>query len=136
MSRFLQNGIHAISSMGKDQKVRKLYHNELSENYVMEGKTGEKAFKDMILAFAFPFCWENLCVPVECVHSLLGCPLKLVTPLGPTCLLLSDSIPSCSSATSIILLLFFISHLFSVLLYLFFPDSTLRPGCTHHASAL
>lgn len=39
--------------MGKDRKVRKLYHNELSENYVMEGKIGEKALKDMNFDFLF-----------------------------------------------------------------------------------
>jgi len=103
--RFLQNGIHTISSIGRDQKMRKLCHNELSENYVMEGEIGGKAFKAMVLAFSFLLRASSK--PAECVHSLLGCPLQRVSPLGPTCLLLCKSTPSCSSATSNILLLFF-----------------------------
>lgn len=35
--------------------MRKLYHNELSENYAMEGKMAEKAFKDDFWLSLFSF---------------------------------------------------------------------------------
>lgn len=99
---------HTVSRQGPDG-VRKQYHNELSENKVMEGKIGGKAFRDV--NFGFFSSIEGIFLQnslneffVECAHILLECPLN---PVTHWCLLLSDSTPSCSSATSNILLLFF-----------------------------